>query len=124
MSDIHERRGGGRVPVELEVKYGSLDAFLSDYAVNLSRGGTFLHSARPAAVGTPVTLRFLLPEEIVPVEVSGEVVWRNPEGVGQLIPGMGIKFADIDKEAEKRLARFVKGCQMRNSGELSDAVKR
>ena len=107
MVDQTDRRIASRMPVQLEVEYSSIDAFLSDYAVNMSRGGLFLASQRPSPIGTPVTLQFVLPEETIPVEISGEVMWVNPEGVGQLIPGMGIEFRGMDTDSERRLARFV-----------------
>ena len=65
-------------------------------------------SERPAAVGTPVKLRIVLPTETVPVELTGEVSWVNPAGEGQLIAGMGIEFSDMDPESERKLARYVK----------------
>lgn len=108
MAERQRRRRNARVPVRLEVEYSSLDAFLSDYAINMSRGGLFLASQRPAPVGTPVMLRFVLPDQTIPVEITGEVKWVNPEGVGQLIPGMGIEFRDLDRDAERKLARYVK----------------
>lgn len=106
-----ERRVGERVPVQLEVEYSSRDAFLSDYAINVSRGGLFLATERPAPVGTPVSLRFVLEDEAVPVELTGVVAWVNDKGVGQLITGMGIEFLNMDAEAQRKLARFVKGLQ-------------
>lgn len=108
MEEGGRRRRTERIPVQLEVEYTSFDAFLSDYAINLSRGGLFLASQRPAPVGTPVTLRFVLPEETLPVELSGEVAWVNPAGEGQLIAGMGIEFSQMDPDSERKLARFVK----------------
>ncbi|MBW2214345.1 MAG: hypothetical protein JRF48_07900 [Deltaproteobacteria bacterium] len=42
-----ERRESGRAALELPVEYDRLNALLSDYTHNLSRGGTFIRTDRP-----------------------------------------------------------------------------
>ena len=45
-----------RTPVTLIVDYDGPEDFLSDYTVNLSSGGTFIHTSRTIAVGTAVQI--------------------------------------------------------------------
>ena len=48
-----ERRADARSPIELKVEYKRLNTFFADYTKNISRGGTFIKTARPLPVGGP-----------------------------------------------------------------------
>ena len=58
---------------------------------NLSLGGMFIETAEDLPLQTTVELRFKLPAQPEPVEVSAEVRWREP-GEGALQPGLGVRF--------------------------------
>lgn len=47
-----EKRAHDRMPIRLIVDYEDADDFLGDYTVNLSAGGTFIHTTRMLALGT------------------------------------------------------------------------
>jgi uncharacterized protein (TIGR02266 family) len=89
-----ERRRHPRKGVWLEIYYGQTGDFFNDYAVNLSRGGLFMQTAKPLAVGTELKLRFSVPDKKEAIETSGRVVRvveRNDPAGGP--PGIGIEFS-------------------------------
>ena len=58
---------------------------------NLSIGGMFIETPELLPIQTTVELRFLLPAQPEPVEVTAEVRWIE-RGEGGLAPGMGVRF--------------------------------
>lgn len=112
--EIDERRGDGRAPITLRVDYKRLNTFFADYAKNISKGGTFIRTSRPLAVGTRFVFVLSAPrpndepteEGAAPfeLELTGEVRWVVPEaqGTDENPAGMGIKFVFAsDAEREK-----------------------
>lgn len=75
--------------VEVEVKAGG-KTFVAETR-NLSLGGMYLESQDLLPIQTTVELRFKLPTQPEPVEVTAEVRWIEP-GEGALRPGMGLRF--------------------------------
>ena len=97
-----ERRESGRAPLELPVEYERLNALLSDYTHNISRGGTFIRTGRPLAVGTALCFVIRAPQLGDPLVLRGAVRWvvdaeQASEGRP---PGMGIAFV-YDSQAER-----------------------
>jgi len=90
----HERRESGRAGLELPVEYDRLNALLSDYTHNLSRGGTFIRTDRPLAVGTALSFTIRAPELGEPIVLRGVVRWIvSASEAGAARPaGMGIAF--------------------------------
>ncbi|HXN40404.1 MAG TPA: TIGR02266 family protein [Myxococcaceae bacterium] len=78
-----------RVPIELRVDYKKLNSFFADYTKNISKGGTFIKTEKPLAIGTRFLFRLTIPHRDAPFEVLGEVVWSKTEPPD---PGMGIRF--------------------------------
>lgn len=108
-----ERRESGRAGLELPVEYERLNALLSDYTHNLSRGGTFIRTDRPLAVGTGLSFTIRAPELGEPIVLRGVVRWVVGAGeAGADRPsGMGIAFvydSPAHREAlEARLDRLM-----------------
>lgn len=103
---------------------GSKD-FVIDYTTDLGDGGVLIQTERLLPVGTGLELIFKLPNSIKLIEVSGEVVWVNesqPEKEpDKLIPGMGVKFLNIDPESKKYIIDFIK--TIRKASALVDYEK-
>lgn len=78
-----------RAPIELRVDYKKLNSFFADYTKNISKGGTFIKTEKPLAIGTRFLFRLTIPHRDAPFEVLGEVVWSKTEPPD---PGMGIRF--------------------------------
>jgi len=89
-----ERRESGRAALELPVEYDRLNALLSDYTHNISRGGTFIRTDRPLDVGTVLSFTIRAPSLGEPIVLRGVVRWVvDPGQSGDGRPsGMGIAF--------------------------------
>lgn len=111
-------RKAERLQHELLVAYRTVDGFITDWAVNISRGGMFINTRNPLAVGSIVRLIVSLPDAAFPFDLTGRVIRVHaPDPGSDLVPGMGIEFVDVDEEKKGRLARFVE----RLRAELPDA---
>ncbi len=88
-SNRPQNRAQPRVPIELRVDYKKLNSFFADYTKNISKGGTFIKTDKPLAIGTRFLFRLTIPHREAPFEVLGEVVWSKTEPPD---PGMGIRF--------------------------------
>jgi type IV pilus assembly protein PilZ len=78
----------------LPVEYDRLNALLSDYTHNLSRGGTFIRTDRPLGVGTVLSFTIRAPELGEPIMLRGVVRWvvGVSEARTDRPAGMGIAF--------------------------------
>src|ERR1700752_2139398 len=112
-------RQADRLQHELLVAYRTVDGFISDWAVNISRGGIFINTRTPLSVGTTVRLIISLPDTQFPFELSGRVARVNEfDNPSNQVPGMGIEFVNVDDEKRARIERFVE----RLRKELPDPV--
>jgi uncharacterized protein (TIGR02266 family) len=75
--------------IEVEVKAGQQQ--FRAHTRNLSLGGMFIETAEVLPIQATIELRFQLPAQPEPVEVTAEVRWREP-GEGALQPGLGVRF--------------------------------
>ncbi|ABF87998.1 hypothetical protein MXAN_3788 [Myxococcus xanthus DK 1622] len=97
-----------RLEYELPVAYRSVSGFVTDWAVNLSKGGLYINTDKPLAVDTVVRLLVTLPGAHFPVELKGRVTRTNAVGVpAPQSPGMAVEFLDVDEDKRTRIAEFV-----------------
>jgi uncharacterized protein (TIGR02266 family) len=90
------------------VAYRSVAGFVTDWAVNLSRGGLYINTDKPMPVDTVVKLLVTLPGAHFPVELKGRVTRVNAQGGGsQESPGMAVEFLDVDDDKRSRIEEFV-----------------
>jgi type IV pilus assembly protein PilZ len=105
--DTSDRRGETRAPIELKVEYKRLNSFFADYTKNISRGGTFIKTAKPLDIGTGFVFKLVVPGLPEPLALKGRVQWViKPEDPGDREPGMGIGFV-YETEAESDLIASV-----------------
>jgi type IV pilus assembly protein PilZ len=101
-------RRSDRLSHELLVAYRTVDGFITDWAVNISRGGIFINTRNPLSVGTTVRLIISLPDTAFPFDLKGKVIRVNEfDNPSNQVPGMGIEFLDVDDEKRARIERFV-----------------
>ncbi len=84
-----DRRAHHRKKVLALVDYVTLDKFSSDYVHNISEGGMFIQTRRPLAVGTEITVTFIIHESGLPIKIKGEVMWTGENGMGIKITEVG-----------------------------------
>ena len=114
-------RKAERLQHELLVAYRTVGGFITDWAVNISRGGMFINIRDPKPVGSMVRLIVSLPDSAFPFDLTGKVIrTQEYDGTGDQMPGMAIEFVDVDEEKRARLERFVE----RLRKELPDELPR
>jgi uncharacterized protein (TIGR02266 family) len=102
------RRRYKRKPVHVEVRYSSPEGLISDWVMNISRGGMFISTSSPLPVGTNLSIQFSTPGKEIPVKLEGVVIWvSTPEKREDLIPGMGIEITSISDEDRKYFEEFI-----------------
>lgn len=112
------KRQNDRLQHELLVAYRTVDGFITDWAVNISRGGMFINTRNPLALGSTVRLIISLPDAAFPFDLTGKVIRVSEfDNAQNQVPGMGIEFVDVDEEKQVRIERFVE----RLRKELPDA---
>mgnify|MGYP001594482136 CR=1 FL=1 len=103
-----KKRQSDRLQHELLEAYRTVEGFMTDWATNISRGGIFINTRSPLAVGTTVKLIISLPDTAFPFDLTGRVTrvseFDNP---ANQVPGMGIEFMGVDDEKKVRIERFV-----------------
>lgn len=113
-----ERRSHPRMPIALKVEYKRLNSFFADYTKNISRGGTFIRTKNPLAIGTEFVFQLTIPNLDAPLSLRGKVQWivRESEATEAQEPGMGIGFV-YDSEADReRIANTVEKLMIEQLG--------
>jgi uncharacterized protein (TIGR02266 family) len=105
MSGTVDRRYETRRTINHEFK--SVEQFIGEYVVNLSRGGVFIRSDDPLPVGTRVNLKFsVIFEDLEIIEGVGEVVRVVGPGKGET-PGMGVVFVELSQVSKELVERIL-----------------
>ena len=110
MTETDERRDEDRAAITLKVDYKRLNTFFADYTKNISKGGTFIRTTKPLALGTEFVFVLTVPEpKPVHLELTGEVKWivSEAEAAPDQPAGMGIQFVFKDEGEQERVSTFV-----------------
>jgi type IV pilus assembly protein PilZ len=102
-----EDRREPRLPISLSVGWRTTGAFLVSYSINLSKGGIFLETTEPLAVGEPLTLEFDVPGAGT-LRVDGVVAWVRQGSTDGMPDGMGIQFQELDERYGERIDALVR----------------
>jgi uncharacterized protein (TIGR02266 family) len=115
--DNDNKRRADRLHHELLVAYRTVGGFLTDWATNISRGGLFINTRNPLAVGTKVKLIISLPDAAFPFDLTGRVTRVTEfDNTANMVPGMGIEFVDVDESKRQQIATFVERLKKDLSG--------
>jgi uncharacterized protein (TIGR02266 family) len=99
-----------RVLMSLPVDYRVQGQQLSNYSSNFSAGGLFIRTIDPVRTDETIEVNFKLPELNQTITAKGRVVWTNEYETFRKkssLPGMGVKFVDLDAASERTLATYV-----------------
>jgi uncharacterized protein (TIGR02266 family) len=110
-SRMADTRKDKRAPVSLKVRFKSatVDEFIEHYSKDVSRGGIYIKSSNPMAVGTLLKFQFQLKDESALIKGVGRVVWTRAEvdATSDAPAGMGIKFIKMDDESRAMVERII-----------------
>jgi uncharacterized protein (TIGR02266 family) len=104
MSDTTSDGKRERAHLPLKVEYPSIDAFLEDWAVNVSRGGTMIQVARPLVDGDLVELALAFPGLLTSIKLRGVVRWVQRDGEEQ---HAGVEFEQTEAAPWEALTALV-----------------
>ncbi|HEX5655900.1 MAG TPA: TIGR02266 family protein [Polyangiales bacterium] len=106
-----DTRKDKRAPVSLKVRFKSatVDEFIEHYSKDVSRGGIYIKSSNPMAVGTLLKFQFQLKDESALIKGVGRVVWTRAEvdATTDSPAGMGIKFIKMDNDSRAIVERII-----------------
>lgn len=106
--------GFTRIPYVQSCEISSADGSRSGLLCNLSLLGAFLHAEPLLPAGTPVRLRFTLPDDEETIDTPAAVTWINdaePSDASALPPGFGVRFTALSAQELRRIASLVQSFQ-------------
>ena len=95
MSDKPAKPASAARPSVLSLNINTKSALYSAYMPFLSRGGLFIPTTRPYALGDEIFMLLTLMDEPARLPIAGTVVWVTPAGAqANKTQGIGIQFSD------------------------------
>jgi len=106
---VPDRRQHPRMAVRLRVKFPSLEVLQQDYSEDISHGGIFIQTQKPRGIGDRFMITLVHPQTEWELELFGEVVrvTRQDPRLQDSVPGMGIKFLEMDEKKIKDIENFL-----------------
>lgn len=100
MSERNARRHQrARVPLLVQYRFSPVGEYLTDYTANLSRGGMFIFTDQPRAVGSVLYIQFVTRDGSRIIRGRGRIVRSVEEGEGsERRIGQAIEFLDFDED--------------------------
>lgn len=83
------------------------------FTLDLSSSGMRINHEEPLPEGIPLDFRILLEPGQPPVAVKSEVSWQKENAFGHYL--IGLRFIDIDEEAENRIDGYIHQALARSS---------
>jgi uncharacterized protein (TIGR02266 family) len=95
--------------VRVRLRYTDLETFIERFAPNVTRGGIFLASRSPRAVGEVFHFEVQLANGAVALAGEGKVIWVKPYDAAepQKPHGMGVQFVAVDAGSRATLDRIL-----------------
>jgi len=104
----HFRRTDPRYARRLDVEVIADNRTFTATTGNISLGGVFLETSETSPLQSRLQIRFRIPTQPEPIEVTGEVRWVEPGGANQAA-GMGVRFQGLRAREVWALNRFFQG---------------
>lgn len=95
-----DERETPRKSCNIDVEYTTQDQKYTNTILDISPAGVFIETDDPPEVGQKITLIFSFLAFEDHFEVTGEIVWRSPQGIG-------VKFYDLTLDKQKRIRDIV-----------------
>jgi len=104
-------------PSVLSLNINTKSALFSAYMPFIKRGGLFLPTTRPYALGEEIFMLLTLMDEPARLPIAGIVVWVTPAGAqGSKSQGIGIQFGDDESgQTARRKIESILGASLGSS---------
>ena len=110
---MSETRKAKRKLLSVKIRYKSanVDEFVEHYSKDISKGGVFIKTNKPLAIGTLLKFEFQLRDQSSVIRGVGRVAWKRDETneTPQSPSGMGVKFVKMDSESRGVVHKIVDG---------------
>jgi uncharacterized protein (TIGR02266 family) len=104
-----ERRRHPRFPLQIEISHVSEHNFFTGFTEDISEGGLFIATYNLFEIGHRFELEFVMPGQEQPCLALCEVRWiREYNTFSDVMPGMGVRFLNLPRDAERRIQRFIR----------------
>jgi len=103
-----EKRRSPRVPLTGKVKVETVRGTFNAHGRDLSDGGMGVYLAKLPPLGSPITIRFQLPNLAETIEITGEVRYHEHGRPGTSDDWIGIRFLRMDGASQAAIHSFVK----------------
>lgn len=99
-----DQRESVRVPARVAASFGDVGELRDGLMTNMSRGGVFVATDQPLAIGSRFELCIRMDDTGEEFDVPVEVVSNNARPDRAVFrPGMGVRFCDVAPEVRARL---------------------
>ena len=95
-----KKRRYHRKPYFSVVDYNAQDYTFADFIQNIAAEGIFISTSTPFSFGQEVSLAFPLPVSQEHINIPGEIVRIEEEGIG-------VKFKTLDQELKRKIKKAV-----------------
>ena len=112
MSEPAKPQPVGARPSVLSLTINSTSALYAAYMPYLKRGGIFVPTAKPYAVGDEVFMLLSLMDEPGKLPIAGSVVWVTPAGAqNNKTQGIGVQFSEDEsgQAARRKIETILAG---------------
>ncbi len=102
----------GARPSVLSLNINSRSALHAAYMPFLKKGGIFVPTAKPYALGDEVFMLLSLMDEPGKLPIAGSVIWVTPAGAqGNKTQGIGVQFSDDEsgQAARRKIEAILAG---------------
>jgi uncharacterized protein (TIGR02266 family) len=112
------KRKNRRYPAMIQIEYATNSVFMTDVTDDVSREGASILTDEIPEIGAVLKLRLKVPNERQPIELKGEVRWRQTEGR----KSFGVQFLFESPQSQERIAGLVERIKQQIAAELSFAT--
>ncbi len=112
MSEPAKPHSSGARPSVLSLNINSKSALYAAYMPYLKRGGIFVPTAKPYAIGDEVFMLLSLMDEPGKLPIAGSVVWVTPsDAQSNKTQGIGVQFSDDEsgQAARRKIETILAG---------------
>lgn len=99
--DNFNRRTSPRIALGVPVSYRAGQTIAGAVTLDVGKGGLAIRTMNPLTQGTPIAIKFRLPNAAGDIEATGRVAWTDRK------VGMGVQFERVNAEDQAAIDAFI-----------------